>query len=144
MEEYVNSSKARSGIEPVNINNPSWLASIDKDFQDLVGFGACVAQGVIELSRMFAQTEMTVAKIDAESRVVQSKITSVMPMIHEEVKRLGARIDRVSSLLLDKYTASDLTREQAKEKENLEKMMEQDQHKLDKLLQCAMANIQTS
>lgn len=162
MEEYRNSLADKSGNMPAALNQPSWLASVDNEFQALVGFGACVAQGVIGIAQMFAQSEIEVAKIDAESRIAQSQmenslklqaskveadakvISSAMPVIHDEIKRLGARIDKVNSLLLDKYTAIDLTQEQMRDKDKLEKMMEQDQLQLDKLLKCAMSNIQKS
>lgn len=159
---YRNSSADMHEIIPATGNNPSWLAAVDNEFQALVGFGACVAQGVIGITQMLTQSEISVAKIDAEARVAQSNIennlklqvskveadakiiSSTMPLIHDEIKRLGGRIDRISTLLLDKFTATDLTREQIQEKEKLERMMEQDQIQLDKLLQYAMTHNQAS
>lgn len=162
MENYRNSLADRQEIIPAAVNNTSWLASIDNEFQALVGFGACVAQGVIGITQMLTQSEISVAKIDAESRVAQSNIensmklqvskveaeakiiSSMMPLIHDEIKRLGGHIDKISTLLLDKFTATDLTKEQIQEKEKLERMMEQDQLQLDKLLQYAMTHNQTT
>lgn len=138
MEEYGNSRTVKSGTMPIAVDNTSWLSSVDNELQALIGFGACVAQGAMGIAQIFAQSEVSVAKIDADAKTTSSR----MPLIHEEIKRLGARIDKFSLILLDKYAAPNLTSEQKREKEKLEEMIKKDQQQLDKLLQYAMTPCQ--
>lgn len=125
---------AAEGNQPVAANYQTWLAPVDNDLQALMGFGTVVIQGIAGIAQMFAQSDVATAKINADSRVASSKL----PLIHEEIKRLGARIDKMSFLLFDKYSGSELTQSQMREKNSLEEMIRRDQAQLDRLLQYAM------
>lgn len=62
-----------------------------------------------------------------------------MPIFQEEIKRLGARIDSLSAIILEKYSAIDLSQTQQKERDNLERLIEHNQKQLDDLLHHVMA-----
>ena len=75
------------------------------------------------------------AVLEKESQI----IASTMPIFQEDIKRLGARIDNLSAIILDKYSAIDLSQTQQKERDNLEKLIEHNQKQLDELLHHVMA-----
>lgn len=140
MEDFKNSSSPKSELQQVGFNNTSWLTSVENEMQAFLGFGVCVVQGAMGVAQMFAQSEISVAKIHADAKTITSK----MPLIHEEIKRLGTSIDKFCTLLLDKYSAPNLTSEQYKEKGKLEEMMKKDQMQLNNLLQYAMTSCKMS
>lgn len=152
-----NSSTETKELRPINLENTSWLTNIDNEFQALVGFGACVAQSVMGIAQSIGQSEIMCAKINAETALAKIKvenegrlqtamlekesqiIASTMPIFQEEIKRLGARIDSLNAIILEKYSAIDLSQTQQKERDNLEKLIEHNQKQLDNLLQHVMA-----
>lgn len=154
-----NSMAETKELQPINLENTSWLTNIDNEFQALVGFGTCVAQSVMGIAQAIGQSEIMCAKINAESALAKIKvenegrlqtamlekesqiIASTMPIFQEEIKRLGARIDSLSAIIIDKYSAIDLSQTQQKERDNLEKLIENNQKQLDNLLHHVMAQI---
>lgn len=157
MKSDINSLDGTTKLQPLNPESTSWLTNIDNEFQALVGFGACVAQSVIGMAQAIGQSEIMCAKINAETALAKMKvenegrlqtamlekesqiIASTMPIFQEEIRRLGARIDSLSAIILEKYSAIDLSQTQQKERENLEKLIEQNQKQLDDLLHHIMA-----
>lgn len=157
MNSDINLSDGTKKLQPINLENTSWLTNIDNEFQALVGFGACVAQSVIGMTQALGQSEIMCAKINAESALEKMKmenegrlqtamlekesqiIASTMPIFQEEIKRLGARIDSLSAIILEKYSAIDLSQTQQKERDNLERLIEHNQKQLDELLHHVMA-----
>lgn len=153
----INSSDGIKKLQPTNLESTSWLTNIDNEFQALVGFGACVAQSVIGMAQTIGQSEVMCAKINAETALAKTKvenegrlqtallekesqiIASTMPIFQDEIKRLGTRIDSLSTIILEKYSATDLSQTQQKERDNLEKLIEHNQKQLDNLLQHVMA-----
>ena len=119
---------------PYAVSKPGSFLPADDDLRALIGFGTTVIQGIAGICQMFTQSEVATAKIAADSRVASSKL----PLIQEEIKRLGARIDKMSFLLFEKYIGTELTQAQMQEKAQLEEMIKRDQAQLDKLLQYAM------
>ena len=90
---------------------------------------------------------MAKIKVENEGRLQtamlekESQITaSTMPIFQEEIKRLGARIDSLNAIILEKYSAIDLSQTQQKERDNLEKLIENNQKQLDALLHYVMTN----
>ena len=69
MTHYNDSSFGISGQSQVAVNQPYWLKSADSELQALLGFGACVAQSLMGMTQMFSQTDISVAKLDAEARM---------------------------------------------------------------------------
>lgn len=157
MNSDINLSDGTKKLQPINFENTSWLTNIDNEFQALVGFGACVAQSVIGMTQALGQSEIMCAKINAEASLAKMKvenegrrqtamlekesqiIASTMPIFQEEIKRLGARIDSLSAILIEKYSAIDLSQTQQKERDNLERLIEHNQKQLDNLLHHVMA-----
>lgn len=157
MNSDINLSDGTKKLQPINLESSSWLTNIDNEFQALVGFGACVAQSVIGMTQALGQSEIMCAKINAESALEKMKmenegrlqtamlekesqiIASTMPIFQEEIKRLGARIDRLSTIIIEKYSAIDLSQTQQKERDNLKKLIEHNQKQLDELLHHVMA-----
>lgn len=157
MNVDINSLDGTKELQPTNVGNTSWLTNIDNEFQAIVGFGVCVAQSVMGIAQSIGQSEIMCAKINAETALAKTKvenegrlqtamlekesqiIASTMPIFQEEIKRLGARIDSLSAILLDKYSAIDLSQTQQKERDNLEKLIESNQKQLDELLHHVMA-----
>ena len=152
-----NTSTQTKELQPINLESTSWLKNIDNDFQALVGFGACVAQSVMGIAQSISQSEIMCARINAETTLAKMKmenegrlkaamlekesqvIASTMPIFQEEIKRLGVRIDSLSSIILEKYSAIDLSQTQQKERDNLEKLIEHNQKQLDNLLHHVMS-----
>lgn len=152
-----NSSVEAKELRPINLEGSPWLTNIDNEFQALIGFGACVAQSIIGMAQAIGQSEVMCAKINAETALAKMKvenesrlqtamlekesqiIASTMPILQEEIKRLGARIDSLSAIILEKYSATDLSQTQQKERDNLEKLIEHNQKQLDELLHHVMA-----
>lgn len=138
----INSLDGTKKLQPINLESTSWLTNIDNKFQALVGFGACVAQSVIGMTQAIGQYQIMCAKINAETALAKMKVenegrlqtamlekesqivASAMPIFQEEIKRLGARIDSLSTIMLEKYSAIDLNQTQQKERDNLEKFIE--------------------
>lgn len=138
-------------LQPINLESTSWLTNIDNEFQALVGFGAIVAQSVIGIAQTLGQSEIMCAKINAETALAKIKaenegrlqtamlekesqiIASTMPIFQEEIKRLGERIDNLNAIIIEKYSAIDLSQTQKKERDNLEKLIECNQKQLDNL-----------
>lgn len=147
-------------LQAANPESTSWLTNIDNEFQALVGFGACVAQSVIGMAQTLGQSEVMCAKINAETALAKMKvenegrlqtamlekesqiIASTMPIFQEEIKRLGAQINSLSTIILEKYSAIDLSPTQQKERDNLEQLIAHNQKQLDNLLQHVMAQSQ--
>ena len=152
-----NTSTETKELQPIKLESTSWLANIDNEFQALVGFGAFVAQSVMGIAQSISQSEILCARINAETDLAKMKmenegrlkaamlekesqvIASTMPIFQEEIKRLGARIDSLSSIILEKYSAIDLSQTQQKERDNLEKLIEHNQKQLDNLLHHVMS-----
>lgn len=157
MNSDISLSDGTKKLQPINFENTSWLTNIDNEFQALVGFGAYVAQSVIGMTQALGQSEIMCAKINAEASLAKMKvenegrlqtamlekesqiIASTMPIFQDEIKRLGARIDCLIAIILEKYSAIDLSQTQQKERDNLEKLIEQNQKQLDDLLHHVMA-----
>ena len=157
MNTDINPLAGTVGLQSPTLESTSWLTNIDNEFKALVGFGACVAQSVIGMAQTFGQSEIMCAKINAENALAKMKvenegklqtamlekesqiIASTMPIFQEEIKRLGARIDSLSAIILEKYSAIDLSQTQQKERDNLEKLIEYNQKRLDDLLHHVMA-----
>lgn len=156
MNPDINSLSKIKEPKAINLESPSWLTNIDNEYQALVGFGASVAQCVIGITQAIGQSEIMCAKIDAETSLAKIKmenegrlqtallekesqiIASTMPIFQEEIKRLGARIDSLSTIIIEKYSAIDLSQTQQKERDNLEKLIEYNQKQLDDLLHHVM------
>ncbi len=152
-----NTSTQTKELQPINLESTSWLANIDNEFQALIGFGACVAQSVMGIAQSIGQSEVMCARINAETALAKMKmenegrlkaamlekesqiIASTMPIFQEEIKRLGARIDSLNAIILEKYSAIDLSQTQQKERDNLEKLIEHNQKQLDNLLHHVMS-----
>lgn len=86
------------------------------------------------LWQMENEGRLQTAVLEKESQI----IASTMPIFQEEIKRLGARIDNLSAIILDKYSAIDLSQTQQKERDNLEKLIKHNQKQLDELLHHVM------
>lgn len=93
------------------------------------------AEAALEKMKVENEGRLQTAMLEKESQI----IASTMPIFQEEIKRLGARIDSLSAIILEKYSAIDLSQTQQKERENLEKLIEQNQKQLDELLHHIMA-----
>lgn len=92
------------------------------------------------LWQMENEGRLQTAVLEKESQI----IASTMPIFQEEIKRLGARIDNLSAIILDKYSAIDLSQTQQKERDNLEKLIEYNQKRLADLLHHVMAQAKVS
>ena len=156
MNSDINLLDVRKEMQPINLESTSLLKNIDNEFQALVGFGACFAQGIMGMAQIISQADIMCAKIEAETTIAKTKmenegklqvamlekesqiITSSMPIFQEEIKRLGTRIDSLNAILIEKYSAIDLSQTQQKERENIEKLIESNQKQLDDLLHYVM------
>ena len=89
------------------------------------------------LAKMKGENEgrLQTAMLEKESQI----IASTMPIFQEEIKRLGTRIDSLNAIMLEKYSAIDLSQTQQKERDNLEKLIDYNQKQLDNLLHHVMA-----
>ena len=89
------------------------------------------------LAKMKVENEgrLQTAMLEKESQI----IASTMPIFQEEIKRLGTRIDSLNAIMLEKYSAIDLSQTQQKERDNLEKLIDYNQKQLDNLLHHVMA-----
>ncbi len=105
-----------------------------------------LGQSEIMCAKINAETALAKIKAENEGRLQTAMlekesqiIASTMPIFQEEIKRLGERIDNLNAIIIEKYSAIDLSQTQKKERDNLEKLIECNQKQLDNLLHHVMA-----
>lgn len=114
--------------------------------QSVMGIAQSIGQSEVMCARINAETALAKMKMENEGRLKAAMlekesqiIASTMPIFQEEIKRLGARIDSLNAIILEKYSAIDLSQTQQKERDNLEKLIEHNQKQLDNLLHHVMS-----